>query len=68
MDKIDWEKKRLKWVTAEKKLMIKQISNKKEKISVFNARKSLYVDIEDNFLGRVIRFLIKVMIKRKLND
>jgi hypothetical protein len=61
-----WEKKRRKWQIAEYKSMLYQLE--REPIKLFNAKKSLYVPIEDNFLGKAIRFLSKIMIKRQLRS
>ena len=57
----------LKWEKAKIKNMIGQI-DKKEPIAVFNAKKSLYVMIPNDFLGNIIKFLTRIMLKRKFKD
>jgi hypothetical protein len=46
--------------------MIEQINNKDETFYFFNARKALYMPIYDSILGRLIKFLTKVLLKRQL--
>lgn len=66
MKKFDYEGMMHRWEIAKRKSMIEQIENKKEKISLFNARKSLYVEIDNSLLGKFIMFLSGIMVKRQL--
>jgi hypothetical protein len=52
---------------AKRKGMLKQIDSG-ETIALFNARKSLYVDIEEGFIGKIIMFLAKIQLRRKLKE
>lgn len=65
MEKFDYDAMVYRYEIAKRQNMIEQI-DKRESIVFFNARKSLYVNIEDDFLGRIIKFLAKIQIKLKL--
>ena len=62
--KFDYDAMMCRYEIAKRERMIEQIDC--DTITLFNARKSLFVEIKDSFIGRVVKFLLKIQIKREL--
>ena len=67
MKKFDYKGMLYRYELAKRKGMVNQIENN-ETIALFNARKSLYVDIEDGFIGKIIMFLAKIQLKKQIKE